>query len=279
MLFASLLITGLSLGADLCPDAADCRSPFQASFYLGIAIDTFGGGEALRYLNPSASGNLQERGIAGIDIAYRLLGAPDSTKPKNKYDATRTSQLWIFGETVHGARSAEIDCKEHPTILTCKSTPEVPAAPLTDAIFILRNATSLEGFLGLRYEFLTLQTGTSAPANLYLKAQAGFVSVAHSGDDVKDIHHLGVGALVTKGDFEGSHLEVGWGRNDLFVVKPRGRLKVDGYLSKKITPTLSVFAQLVADVDGGPHADGMQSFIGFDWNLDKFDWKHALGIP
>jgi hypothetical protein len=128
--------------------------------------------------------------------------------------------------------------------------------------------------MGIRLEFLTLQPGTSAPANLYLKAQAGFVTVS-GADSLKDVHHLGVGAIVTKNRFQDSYLEVGWGRTDLFMSKPRGRWKIDGYLSWKLPKVsgkdtgVSFFAQMLVDTDLGYGADSVQSFIGFNYSLNN----------
>src|SRR5439155_24624019 len=101
---------------------ADCRESFEASFYLGMSIDGFAAGEVRRYLNPGAADVLQERGLAGINFAYRLLGAQNNTPasvdaghptPEEEKTMARTSkagQLWVYGETTHGTRSMDLNC-------------------------------------------------------------------------------------------------------------------------------------------------------------------------
>jgi hypothetical protein len=266
---------------------ADCRESFEASFYLGMSIDGFAAGEVRRYLNPGAADVLQERGLAGISFAYRLLGAPNNTPasvdaghptPEEEKTMARTGkagQLWVYGETTHGTRSMDLNCGARLGTAACASQPQIPGAPFENSLFILRNATSLEAFMGVRYEFLTLQTGAKTPTSLYLKAQAGFATVTNSGDSAKDIHHIGIGALATKGDFEGSYLEAGLGRTDLFADKKRWRAKLDGYLSRKLNGTVSIFARFMVDTDLGPHADSFQTYIGFNFNLRRFDVSNA----
>jgi hypothetical protein len=272
---------------DDCHETAkpDCRSAFTASAYLGLAIDTFAGSQTRQYLNPNASSGTQERAIGGFDFGFRLSGPPNdkavSSQDHDGHDIYKahfisSPQLWLYGETLHGTRSAELDCSKSPAkdLLACTGSLATPANPGDQLLYIIRNASSLEGYMGLRYEFLTLQPGSGSPANVYLKAQAGFLTVA-GASSLKDIHHLGIGAVVTKNDYSGSYLEVGWGRNDLFQSRPRGRWQIDGYLQRRIASTpFSFFAQVVVDTDLGYGADGVQSYIGFNLSLDQLVKGH-----
>ena len=81
--------------AGTCTD--DCRDTAEFSFYTGLSIDTFAADELARYLNPNDSGGTRERFLAGFDFAYRALEG-------------RGHQLWLYGETVHGVRSTDVDC-------------------------------------------------------------------------------------------------------------------------------------------------------------------------
>lgn len=196
----------------------DCRENFEGSFYLGLAIDTFATGETRKYLNPDDANRTAERGIGGFDFSYRVWRSnPELGKQQR--------QFWVYGETVHGVRSADVDCskEENHQFALCKNDPDVPDVivnPTKDLLKIVRNASSLEAFAGVRYEFHTLNRGGSDVANLYVKAQAGFLKVSHVPGDATDMHHIGFGALATKGNFQGSYLEFGIGRNDLFA--PQG---------------------------------------------------------
>ncbi len=42
---------------------------------------------------------------------------------------------------------------------------------------------------------------------------------------------------------------------------------VDARLSKALASGVSFFAQIVVDVDGGPGADSVQSYLGLDFDL------------
>jgi hypothetical protein len=226
---------------------------------MGLGIDTFAAKDLRLYLNPNDSGGVEERFVAGIDFEYRLMGNGDVAGHK----------LWVFGETVHGLRSAEVDCKAAPTLEVCKPFLEQIANPGAPALYILRNASSLEAFAGLRWEFGTIQPASDA-AKLYLIAQAGFLSVARSGGDVLDAHHVGLGVLAVKGRFEGSHLEVGFGRSDVFLTHPHRRLKIDGLLSMgKADGFLRPFVQFTVDSDLGSGPDSIQSYIGVDFDIGK----------
>ena len=131
--------------------------------------------------------------------------------------------------------------------------------------------------MGMRWEFLALNdVGSSGgtPANLYLKAQAGFLKVSGQPDGALALHHIALGAMATKGIWQDSYLEAGWGRSDLFQVSRRRRVKIDGYLSRQIAPTtlkeaVSFFAQINVDTDLGHAADAIQSYVGFSFDLGK----------
>jgi len=238
------------------------RDTFRASAFLGLGIDSFAAKDLRLYLNPNDSGGVEERFVAGIDFEYRLLG--DGRVEGHK--------LWILGETVHGLRSAEVDCQAAPKLEVCQPFLDQVANPGAPTLFILRKATSLEAFAGLRWEFATVQRAESDAAKVYFKAQAGFLSVARSGGDVLDSHHVGFGVLAVRGRFEGSHLEVGFGRSDVFLIHPRRRLKIDGLLSMGRAEGLGLirpFVQFTVDSDLGSGADSIQSFLGVDFDVAR----------
>src|SRR5687767_14466022 len=152
------------------------------------------------------------------------------------------SQLWVYGETVHGVRSKEVECKEeggaetgNNNLPVCKKTQEGTAPPNTEKLLaIIKGATSLEAYVGLRWEVAPfsylLQQSELDRARFYIKVQAGVINVAGGGDSA-DQHQVGIGALAVSGPLEGSYLEFGYGRNDLMVKNHTGRWKVDGFLS------------------------------------------------
>lgn len=247
--------------------AQDDRGVFDASAYLGSAFDNFAASEVKDYINPKGTSDTQERFIFGFDYEYRLFG------DKSSKASLENSQIWLFGETLHGVRSADVDCTGDNKPPVCTDSLDPDTFP-DRARFILRNATSLEAFMGVRWEFFTLQPASDSPANLYLKAQAGFLSVANIGGDVVDSHHVGMGIIAVKGNFVGSYVEAGWGRTDLFLDNPRDRWKLDGFLSFKILPgkigeVMKPFAQITVDSDLGPGSDSVQTYLGVDFDVSN----------
>jgi hypothetical protein len=251
----------------------DDRDSFEASAYLGLSVDTFTASDfrSVVYNNPNEASEKRERMIGGFDFGYRLIGDPHSPKQP---------QLWIYGETLHGARSAEVDCSgpdnTKPSVCSVKENPLNPQNAVgagQKLVYLLRNASTLEGFVGLRAEFLPIQLGSRDPARLYVNGQLGFLSIADSGGDVFDVHHVGLGAVSTAGRFEGSHLEVGYGRNDVFLLNRHKRFKVDGCLTwggaKLQKVGLKPFFQLLVDADLSNGADSVQTFFGLNFDLSK----------
>ncbi len=245
----------------------DARETFGATFYNGLSIDTFAGGELKQYAGQSNSGNAITRYLSGFDFEYRVQGNPATARGR---------QLWVYGETVHGVRSSDVDCGADPPPAVCDVFNVTTAGDRT--LFLLRTASSLEAFLGARWEFLPLQLGSEAPARLYLKAQFGFLAVAERGSDAVDMRHIGLGAVTTSGRYRGSYLEIGWGRNDLFAAPStsrafRGRFLIDAFLNwhpdwmRTKYLEASPFVQFVVDSDLGPGSDSVQTYIGFQFDL------------
>jgi hypothetical protein len=252
--------------------AQDDREDFEATFYTGASIDSFAAQDLQKYLNPSASGTKQLGYVAGADFAYRLIGIRESNLP----------QLWVYGETLHGQRSAEVDCSQKTENGALPEQCDLDGFKPKPGAFIgiLRNSSSLEAYSGLRFEFLTLHAGGDHPTKLYLKSELGFFTVAGSGGDVFDSHQkLALGLLDTKGAFRDSYLETGWGKSDVFSDRRGRRFKVDGYLTWDLGGKCSwmrklgmkPFLQITLDSDLGPGADSVRTFYGFN-----FDLKHLV---
>jgi len=85
--------------------SSDPRDDFRGTFYAGASIDSFASGETRQYIGYTAADSGQKTGYAaGVDFQYRLF--------KRDTDSRWPMQLWLFGETVHGQRSTEVDCKQ-----------------------------------------------------------------------------------------------------------------------------------------------------------------------
>jgi hypothetical protein len=182
-------------------------------------------------------------------------------------------QFWVSGETMHGVRSADIDCNAE----TNKPPICNPQSGIAYARAVLENATSLEVFIAPRLEIATLQANASTPMRLYVTSRFGFITL----DDAPRVfrsHHAGIG-LMADGEtpFAGSSFEIGWGNNEMLSGSRWKRLKVDGVLTFSlegipwIRDKARFFIQMFIDNDlTGPTPDSVQTFMGFDIDVRKF---------
>ena len=243
------------------PAQDDERVDKSATFFIGSAIDNFAAGDLQKYLNPDASSDVRsfERAIGGIQFAWRLRGG-----------ATDDHQLWLYGWTVHGVRSADVDCAKNPDVKVCKGF-EDETDPSGRFLYIVRNASSLEAAGGLRWELGPVDSRHRDLARFFLSAQAGFLTVTGTGGDIVDQHHVGFGVVDPTGAFVESYVEIGYGRSDLFSVHPDGRWKLNAFLSWKPEglQATTAFARIVVDADLGRGADSVQSYFGLRFDLAK----------
>ncbi len=242
----------------------DDESPFEASAFLGEVIDNFAPDAVAnyKYSDPDA---LKSKGsfIFGFNFDYRLHGRSDSRV-----------QWWVEGETMHGVRTADVDCapsEQRPPVCDTATLGNVTE----QAKFILKNATSLEVWASPRVEFHTLQGGTDSPAKLYAALVLGFIALDDAPQNgVYRSHHVGLGLAADAGSFKDSYLEVGWGKNELFS-KDWDRLKISGLLSFSLERIPlwrdlgRVFVEMTIDNSLGSGPDSIRTFFGVDIDLKK----------
>jgi hypothetical protein len=242
----------------------DDESPFEASAFLGEVIDNFAPDAVgnYKYSDPDA---LKSKGsfIFGFNFDYRLHGRSDSRV-----------QWWVEGETMHGVRTADVDCapsEQKPPVCDTATLGNVTQ----QAKFILKNATSLEVWASPRVEFHTLQGGTDSPAKLYAALVLGFIALDDAPQNgVYRSHHVGLGLAADAGSFRDSYLEVGWGKNELFS-KDWDRLKISGLLSFSLERIPlwrdlgRVFVEMTIDNSLGDGPDSIRTFFGVDIDLKK----------
>jgi len=238
--------------------AQDTREDLNLTVFTGVSVDSFAAKELRQYLNSEDQGEISEQLVAGFDFSYRLAGQQSSPW-----------QIWLYGETIHGARSGDVDCRGDNADTDICKVATLQATNRGGALAIFRKAKSLEGFLGVRAEFLTLRNGSGSASKLYAKGQAGFLTVAGLGGDIVDLHHAAVGLTLTEGTFMDSYIEVGYGTNQLFTSHSR-RWIVDAFLAIGNPESgIRPFAQMVIDADNGAGADSIQSFFGLDIDILK----------
>lgn len=252
------LATATSISAD-----DDTRGNFTVYPYVGLGIDSFAAGSIKDYLNQGESGDIEERLTAGFEFSYRLSGNKTNSDGR---------QLWIYGRTTHGVRSADVDCRANMDNPLCTPFSQQLQDPSERGLYVLRNSSSLEGIIGLRWEFRPLQRGTGdSPARMYVGGQLGFVSVADGPDDVADVHHIAIGATISDGNYENSFLEIGYGVNDLFIDNDSSRFKINARVTKRFSEKRDwgAFAHIAVDVDASDGSDSVQTYIGLFYRVGR----------
>lgn len=256
------LVFGCAIAHGAEAGARDERQAFGAGFYFGLGIDSFAAADLNRYLNPGESSQVKERGVGGFDFACRVW----------KSDGGQA--IWLYGETVHGIRSADLDLSGLDSLARFALTGY--SDPGSRTLYLIRNATSLEAFVGARIEFMEL--GGEVAIRPYVFADYGFLTLSGAGGDVLDLSNLGLGLSCVSGRLANSRLEAAIGRSDFFLANHMTRFKVHGVLhwTNGFMDSLSMamFAEMVVDSDLGPGSDSVQSYLGFEFNLKKFFEPH-----
>ncbi len=256
----AVLTLGLSASPSWTADEKerDERESFEVSFYLGDSISSFAASEVKALENPEGSNRIQHGFVAGVDFETKLTGS-------------RKHALWLYGETVHGVQSTEVNCEEKPDTEICRNQGHSG----DDVLFVIRNATSLEAYLGFRWEFAKLHpkigNTKGSEGRVYVIGDGGFITVAGSGGDFVDNHFFGVGARIVEGKFIGSYVDMGWGRTDLYLINRSQRLKFDGYLTWNFKPLEHTrgFFQFYVDTDAGAGSDTALIFLGLEFDVDQ----------
>jgi hypothetical protein len=261
------------------PQTRDDREVFESSGYLGWAFDNFA--PALGSL-PSAAPGSHTRLLAGVEAQYRLVG-----------DKHNPFQIWLSTFTLHGVRSADVDCQ-----VPGATTAALCGSDQGKKFFaIYQNATSLEAHFDVRVELATLQRRSELPSKVFAVARFGFIDL--STDDavvngnVVSVNPLkvfnndmvGGGILSPAGPFKNSNATVGWGRSEQFQSNPGwNRLKINGTLVfdlmpgfkdrlefwKRLAGSPRMFVSITVDRNpGGPGPDAVNTYIGVDVDLRR----------
>lgn len=247
-------------GNELTP-TQDCREDDTTfTFYMGYAVNTF----AAPALQGTAA-EAQERNanssdiIAGIDFSHAIF--------RRNAASPHRGELWVYGETLHGIASTN-NCSGEDTEEKQECTEDAAPESLNG---IIEGANTLEAYAGLRYEPQWWPLLDETGSRFYFKAQAGFISIIGHGNDLIDNHHVGAGITKVHGKFTDSYFEIGYGRNDLFAVRNKGRWKADGLVTMNMKyPEIALirpFIQLTVDSDVGRGGDSVQTFFGLDFDL------------
>ncbi len=218
--------------------------------YVGQVFDNFASANVNDYLNANDSGETKTRETFGVWFQYPLWN----------------DSFWIYGQTAHGVRSSDIDCKANSDLSVCKDSDfaDEIADPRERALFMLRSSSSLEAMLGFRYEFTDLQKGDS---RAYISYQKGFITVESGDGDASEISRFSLGIRIAKGKYRNSFLEFAEkGKNELFAENKDDRLQINARLTREFTLAKSYvvpgFIHFSGDFDDGDGSDAIQTYVG-----------------
>lgn len=256
----------------------DDRQTFEANAFYGRVFDNFAPAEALgvNYVKPPV-GDIDSRWTAGFQAAYRLFGAPDDVR-----------QLWLSTQTLHGARSADIDCTANPEAFSCPGVSRTQN-PEQRIVTTLEHASTMEAHIEARMELFRLQGATDTPVKVFASTHYGFVAMAGAPKAFSSDAYIGGGITTPKGSFRGSFAEIAWGRSRQFQSVPEAnRMKIYGMLVFDLMPGLvgqaqnvvsqagsamRLFAEIVVDRNpGGVAPDAVQTYVGI-----AFDVRRLVG--
>jgi len=229
----------------------------EASAYFGWAFDQFAP-DSLGGYPPNTLTERHNRVLFGVNFDYRAIGSDSGGM-----------QLWLAGETMHGVRSADVDCTAEEN-----KPPECNPAPgVSYARAVLADSTSVEAYVAPRLVFARLQKDATTPTSVYLATRFGFIALAGAPRVYKN-HHVGLGLVADDGPFAGSKVEVGWGMNELLSGRSWKRFKVDGMVTFPVPRTggaAQFFIEMFIDNDlKGNSPDSIQSFMGIDFDIRRF---------
>jgi hypothetical protein len=248
----------------------DDRATFETNAYYGRVFDNFAPAEILGrdYIKPP-EGAIDSRWTGGFHAQYRVFGGSDDAR-----------QVWLVAHTLHGSRSADLDCQKDPKLTGCSGQ---EGARVLSAI---EHAGTMEAHLDVRYEFLRRNEDSDTPVKFYAATRFGFLAMSGTSKVFSSDTYLAGGLLLPKGAFRGSFGQIGIGRSRQFQSDPSAkRLKVHGTLIFDIAPSLvgqarNIITQTVSStrafvsivVDRNPQGrapDAVQTYIGIDFDIRR----------
>jgi hypothetical protein len=250
----------------------DERRALEANGYVGQVFDQFAPAEVGNYAQTPDGGTIQSRWTAGSNIAYRFIGSPSSRQ-----------QLWGSLYTLHGLRTADVDCTKQPDVPVCRNNATVDQKFLQ----VIEHASTIEIHTEVRYEFMTLQPDSDTPVRLFGAFRFGFIDL-EGVPKCRESDTITLGFLVPSGTFRGSSAQFGLARSDLFQPGQHGfnRFKGVGTLTFDLIPSLASRAQIWKRIPGSMRfflavsvdrsrkddmPDAVQSYVGI-----LFDFTQAF---
>ena len=262
-------------------DINDYRKPFNIDLFVGFINNSFSPSQRARYLNDDDLSGTDTSGSLDIQFDYKFLeGTKDSD---GNYKSL--GQLWLFGNTIRIRRTAEFECSDINPNPTCANFADDPADIINEiqaiqdqgfstALAFLKNARSIEGYLGIRGEKNQILKDTRFRSRLYWAARAGFASV-EGVEDLVGLHQITFGFMANgNSNFRGTFLEVGYGVNELYIENQEKRFVFNTRFMYAPKGTLldfggniSYFIESNLDADFGSGPDSIRTRGGIEINL------------
>lgn len=239
----------------------DCRRTFEAGFSAGYGIETFAGDDLRKFVNPEESGNPRILPQMEFDFSYRVGG-----------DFETDLQFWGYGGTQFANRITEVRCDE--VVAACAG---FAVSGQQERAFQV--GTTVETYGGFRFEFLSLQAFSDDVAKVYVKGHSGFTTVSGSGGGALDSHRVGLGLVLVTGRHEGSYIEFGFGRSDIFLDHRGSRFTFDALLTWSAPYledyVLTPFLRTTTISDFSDGSDSIRTVIGVRLDFDVWLFRRG----
>ncbi|MEM7220781.1 MAG: hypothetical protein AAF515_20635 [Pseudomonadota bacterium] len=277
--------------SDACQDPGQhstrtFRDRLDVDISLGWNFDNFTAqdikvardGRTLANATPDEDRDVNQSALLDIRFNYEAFEIESSRIfGGSEFFADQKMSVWLFGGTQRTVRSTEVICSNTPTFLGCEGAEDanqdgggdngdagVPGAPTLDGAFeVLRDAESLEGRIGLRFEFLEIGSD-KYPARLYVSHQRGFASIEDT-DDLARFQSTSFGAVLTSGRLRGSYIEYApWAKNEMFEFDKNNRKNLRVHLEGRLIGSLRAFLETEVDYDDGDGSDSVRTAFGIE---------------
>jgi hypothetical protein len=253
----------------------DDRDAMSTPFHVGAALEQFAPG-----FTDTTQSTQSIRAIGGVTGEYRIY----RRKP-----GVWNPQLWLHGGFLAGLRTY---CANDAATGTNPAPAPNPVDSGASAVacdpfnpenigqlnMILRNATSFEVGLGVRFEFLSLNRGTKFPGNVYITVRDNRFAIDRATASKFTDPVVGIGFVITGGAMRGTSFQAGKGGSSFYAANGStdwNRWKTEFTIvtgaSRSVKDVLTtgdkakdsfrVYFAVRTDFDNGPDSDSVR--VGF----------------
>jgi hypothetical protein len=236
------------------------KDRLEVSLFVGEVLNQFSAAERDQKLaNPEAEDEDELQFTAGVEVHYRVM-------------EKKKQRLYLFFQAIHSARKFQEACPSTGDSTCDAAAANDPQTAQPDDFFkIVQDSSVLEWLGGARWVFKMIEKG-EPKAEVYFKAQPGFIRSSEADGDSLDNYFAGFGVQLDSGPFDGTFAEMGWGRSEMFEEdKVNDRFKLGLALNYQPTRNdrMGFYFEGWADNDLGKGSDDVQIYFGISFDVGR----------